>query len=98
MGALRMRQAVRDIPPYVPGKSIDEVARELGIRGITKLASNENAIGPSPRAVEAIRRHLAEIHRYPEDSRHDLRQALARRHGVEPGSILLGTGADEVLL
>ena len=98
MGAWRMRQAVRDIPPYVPGKSIDEVAREMGLARVIKLASNENALGPSPRAIDAIRSHLGEIHRYPEDSSHDLKQALAGHLGVDAGNILLGTGADEVLL
>jgi histidinol-phosphate aminotransferase len=93
-----IRPAIRNIPPYVPGKSIAEAARELGLSRIIKLASNESLIGPSPLAVAAIQRSLADIHRYPEDSSHDLKLALARRHGVEPGNILLGTGADEVLL
>jgi histidinol-phosphate aminotransferase len=84
--------------PYVPGKSINEVARELGLTHITKLASNENVIGPSPLAIKAIQRHLQEIHRYPEDSSYDLKQALARRLRVRVENILLGTGADEVLL
>jgi histidinol-phosphate aminotransferase len=82
----------------VPGKSIASAARELGLTRFIKLASNESLVGPSPLAVAAIQRSLAEIHRYPEDSSHDLKLALARRHGVQPGNILLGTGADEVLL
>ena len=98
MGSCRIRKAVKDIPPYVPGKSINEVARELGLTHITKLASNENVIGPSPLAIKAIQRHLQEIHRYPEDSSYDLKQALAHRLGVRVENILLGTGADEVLL
>jgi histidinol-phosphate aminotransferase len=98
MGIPGIRAGLRGIAPYVPGKSIAEAARELGLKRIIKLASNESLAGPSPLAVEAIRRSLADIHRYPEDSSHDLKQALARRHGVAPGNILLGTGADEVLL
>jgi histidinol-phosphate aminotransferase len=82
----------------VPGKSINEVARELGLTRIIKLASNESVAGPSPLAVEAIKRSLSDIHRYPEDSSYDLKRALARHLGVQPGNILLGTGADEVLL
>jgi len=98
MGSLRIRPAIRNIPPYVPGKSINEAARELGLARFIKLASNESVAGPSPLAVEAIQRNLANIHRYPEDSSYDLKRALARKHGVQPGNILLGTGADEVLL
>jgi histidinol-phosphate aminotransferase len=98
MRSFRIRKAVKDIPSYVPGKSINEVARELGLTQITKLASNENVIGPSPLAIKAIQRHMQEIHRYPEDSSYDLKQALARHLGVRAENILLGTGADEVLL
>ncbi len=98
MGNLRMRKAILGIPPYIPGKAIREVTRELGITRVIKLASNESVAGPSPRALEAIRQHLAEVHRYPEDSSYDLKQALAKKLGVEPRNLLLGTGADEVLL
>jgi histidinol-phosphate aminotransferase len=98
MGTLHMRKAILGIPPYVPGKSVSEVTRELGITRVIKLASNESVAGPSPRAVEAIRRSLAGIHRYPEDTSYDLKKALARKLGVQPGNLLLGTGADEVLL
>jgi histidinol-phosphate aminotransferase len=93
-----IRKAIRNIPPYVPGKAIKEAARELGLTRFIKLASNESVAGPSPLAVAAIRRNLADLHRYPEDSSHDLKEALARKHGVRPANILLGTGADEVLL
>src|SRR5512137_519157 len=98
MRSCRIRQSIRAIPPYVPGKTIGEVVRELGLSRVSRLASNESAVGPSPLAMKAIRRHLREIHRYPEDSCHELRAALARHHGVEPGTIIFGTGADEVLL
>jgi len=98
MRSCRIRQTIKDIPPYIPGKSINEVARELGLKHITKLASNESVIGPSPLAMKAIKKHLREIHRYPEDSSYDLKQALARHHGVKAENIIMGTGADEVLL
>jgi histidinol-phosphate aminotransferase len=98
MGKLRLRPAIRGIPPYVPGKAISEVTRELGITRVIKLASNESVAGPSPKALQAIRDHLADIHRYPEDTSYDLKRALAGKLGVKPGNLLLGTGADEVLL
>jgi histidinol-phosphate aminotransferase len=94
----RIRRAISDIPPYIPGKTIGEVARELGLTRVTKLASNESAVGPSPLAVRAVRNHLREIHRYPEDSSRELKEALAHHHDVKPENIILGTGADEVLL
>lgn len=98
MDELRMRKAIRNLTPYSPGKSPKDVARELGIQHVVKLSSNESVAGPSPLALEAIRRTLAEIHRYPDDTSHDLKKALAAHHGVQPGNILLGNGADEVLL
>ncbi len=98
MSTLRFRPSIRGIPPYVPGKSVGEVTRELGITRVIKLASNESVAGPSPMALEAIRRQLDGVHRYPEDTSYDLKIALARKLGVEPANLLLGTGADEVLL
>ena len=93
-----LRKTIKDIPPYVPGKPIEAVAREMNMTKITKLASNENLLGPSPQAVEAIREHLEEIHRYPDYVSYDLKLALSRHLKVEPEEILLGTGADEVIL
>lgn len=98
MAGVRMRQAIRDIPAYVPGKTVDELARELGLGPLTRLASNENPLGPSPRAVEAAARALSEAHRYPDDTCAGLRRALARHLGVDDGCIMVGTGADDVLL
>ena len=93
-----IRRAVRDIPQYVPGKPIDEQARELGLERLTKLGTNETATGPSPLALEAIGRSLAEIHRYPDDTNYDLARALADKLKVDPQELLIGTGADEVIL
>ena len=74
---------------YEPGRPIDEVARELGFKNvdeIIKLASNENALGPSPLAIEAMKRSEPEMHLYPDAGAHHLRSALARRLGVAPGA------------
>ena len=83
--------------PYVPGKPIEEVERELGIANSVKLASNENPLGPSPKAVEAARKALAEVHRYPDGSGHRLRQALAAHWSVAPDQCVLGNGSNELL-
>jgi histidinol-phosphate aminotransferase len=87
---------IRGLPAYVPGKPIEEVERELKIRAV-KLASNENPLGPSPLAVEAVKRALAESNRYPEGGSKRLREALAGRHSVTPEQIFIGLGSSEVI-
>jgi histidinol-phosphate aminotransferase len=88
---------IRDLKPYSPGKPIEEVERELGIRGSVKLASNENPLGPSPRALEALGGCTREVHRYPDGSCFALRERLAARMGLAPDQFVFGSGADEVL-
>jgi histidinol-phosphate aminotransferase len=88
---------IRELEPYVPGKPIEEVERELGLSGSIKLASNENPLGPSPKAVEAIRSVAAGLHRYPDGASFELRARLAERLGVAGDQIVFGAGADEVL-
>lgn len=90
---------VRGIAPYVPGKPIEELARELGLdpATIVKLASNENPRGPSPKALAAIAAAAREITRYPDGSGFELRAALALHHGVGPERIVLGNGSNDVL-
>jgi histidinol-phosphate aminotransferase len=93
------KQFVCDVPVYEPGKPIEEVARELGLKpsGIIKLASNENALGPSPKAVAEMRRALRTAHLYPDGGCFYLRQALAKKLGVEPGNLVFGSGSNEVI-
>jgi histidinol-phosphate aminotransferase len=86
----------RDIRPYPPGKPIEEVERELGHPAI-KLASNENPLGPSPRAVEAIRQSLHRVSFYPDGSGYYLREKLAARHNVERDQIILGAGSTDLI-
>jgi len=85
------------IRPYVAGKPIEEVERELGIEAI-KLASNENPLGPSPKAIEAIQRFLGQGHRYPDAAGYYLRQKLAARHSIPMEQIVLGAGTTELIL
>jgi histidinol-phosphate aminotransferase len=82
---------------YVPGKPIEEVERELGVSDIVKLASNENPLGTSPKALAAIREVLPELNRYPDGSGFKLRRALAARHGISIEEIILGNGSSEIL-
>jgi histidinol-phosphate aminotransferase len=89
--------AIASIRPYVPGKPVEELERELGIQGADKLASNENPLGPSPRAIEAIRRAAAWVHYYPEGDGPFLKARLAEHLGVTPEEIVLGNGSNEIL-
>ncbi len=83
---------------YVPGKPLEELEREYGIKNAVKMASNENALGPSPKAMAAIRKTLMNVHRYPEGGCHYLRQKLSRRLGVQPQDLVFGNGSDELLV
>ena len=84
------------IRPYPPGKPIEEVERELGHTAI-KLASNENPLGPSPKAQEAIRNYLNHIHFYPDGSGYYLRKKLAEIQGLPPEQIILGAGSTDLI-
>lgn len=90
---------VQKLSPYVPGKPVEELAREFGLRpqDIVKLASNENPLGPSPRALEAIQAAFSDLTRYPDGNGFLLKQALAARLGVNPAMITLGNGSNDIL-
>jgi len=90
---------IRAIAPYQPGKPIAELAREMGLdeSDIIKLASNENPLGASPRALAAIENVLMEVARYPDGNGYDLKSALSERHGVTREQIVLGNGSNDVL-
>ena len=85
------------IAPYIPGKPIEEVEREYGIRDSIKLASNENPLGPSPKALEAIQQALGSLHRYPDDAGVGLRGRIAQKLNVLSENIILGNGSDDVI-
>ncbi len=90
---------VRAIAPYQPGKPISELAREYGLeeRSIIKLASNENPLGMSPLARDALEKEIAEIARYPDGNAFELKAAIARRYAVSPECIVVGNGSNDVL-
>ena len=89
---------VRSLAPYVPGKPIEELERELGISNIIKLASNENPFGPSPAAIAAMQRAIADTWLYPDGSGHVLKQKLAAKLGVGTDQITLGNGSNDALV
>jgi histidinol-phosphate aminotransferase len=88
---------VRGLQPYVPGKPIEELEREYGVKNVIKLASNENPLGPSPKALAAAQTALAEIARYPDGGGFTLKRALSRKLGVLPEQITLGNGSNDIL-
>ncbi|MCD5390434.1 histidinol-phosphate transaminase [candidate division NPL-UPA2 bacterium] len=92
-----VRENILEIEPYQPGKPIKEVERELGIKEAVKMASNENPLGPSPRAVEAMREALREVNLYPDGSAYYLKRALAEHLNVGEGNIIFGNGSDEII-
>ncbi|MDX8397138.1 MAG: histidinol-phosphate transaminase [Mariprofundaceae bacterium] len=95
-----MQQAVtqaKGLYPYVPGKPVDQLLREKGLSHAVKLASNENAYGPSPKAMIAMQEAVSEVHRYPDGDCTKLKSALAERHAVEKSQVLVGNGSNEVL-
>jgi histidinol-phosphate aminotransferase len=91
------RPAVARVMPYAPGKPIEEVRRELGLRRVIKLASNENPLGPSPKALAAMREALPELHRYPDSHAFYLTRALSRKLKVGADQIIVGNGSDELI-
>lgn len=89
---------VQKLKPYIPGKPISELERELGIDNIIKLASNENPLGPSPKAMAAIKDLLPELALYPDGNGFELKKALAEKHQVNMDQITLGNGSNDVLV
>jgi len=85
------------IKAYQPGKPIEEVKREFRLKNVIKLASNENPLGPSPKAVEAIRGYASKINFYPDGGSYYLKKALGEKLGVKEESIILGNGSDEIV-
>ncbi len=100
LDAQMVRQSVLKLKPYVPGKPIEEVKRELGLTSdfsIIKLASNENVLGPSPKAVQAMQNAAQDVWLYPDDTCFELKNTLASHWNLTPDHFIIGNGSDEVL-
>lgn len=94
---LKVHPDIVSLVPYVPGKPIEELQREMGLPRVVKLASNENPIGPSPKAMAVLAETVPTLHRYPDGGAFRLRGALAERWKVAPDQVILGNGSDEIL-
>jgi len=88
---------IRGLVPYPPGKPIEELERQYGVKNPIKLASNENSLGPSPLAVERCRESLSRLHRYPDGSGFYLKEGLCGKYGVTQENIVLGNGSNELI-
>jgi len=88
---------ILSLKPYTPGKPLEELEREYGIVDSIKIASNENPLGPSPMAVEAIKKAMVKLNRYPDGSGYDLIRKISGYIGLSPQNIVLGNGSDEII-
>ncbi|MBI98267.1 MAG: histidinol-phosphate transaminase [Verrucomicrobiales bacterium] len=96
---MQLNPQLSNLPVYQPGRPLEEVARELGLSldGIIKLASNENPLGPSPKAVEAMKTAAEQAHLYPDGNAFYLRQEMAAKLGIDPGQLIFGNGSNEII-
>ena len=94
---LSVPKYIEKLAPYVPGKPIEETQREYQLKKVIKLASNENPLGPSPKAIQAIQTADLDLHRYPDSSGFALKQALAHAEHLNPQQIILGNGSNEII-
>jgi histidinol-phosphate aminotransferase len=88
---------IAHLHPYQPGKPVEELERELGVKNAIKLASNENPLGPSPKGMAAARAAIGDAHRYPDGGGFRLRGAIAKFRGVDPSQVMLGAGSNELI-
>jgi hypothetical protein len=94
---LRFADHLKNIPDYFPGKPVEEVERELGIKEVVKMASNENFQGPPPRVTAAIAEKIGQLNLYPDSGCFVLRQALAKRFSVQPAQVIVGNGSNYII-
>jgi len=95
----KLRKGIKDIPPYIPGKSKKEIAKEYGLDedSVIKLGSNENPLGPSKKVIDIITKYADSVSIYPEDVPSELHSKIAEHIGVDEGQVIAGNGSDEIL-
>jgi histidinol-phosphate aminotransferase len=92
-----VRKNIQALSPYIAGKPIEETKRELGLETVIKMASNENPLGPSPKAVAAVKKAVYCVNRYPDSNSYYLKKKLAHVFKLDPGNFVLGNGSDELI-
>ena len=91
------RETLDKVTPYEAGPSLEQVEQELGLSSVIRLSANENPLGPSPKVAESLRREAERVHLYPDGASQSVRAALAEWIGVDPGWLVVGNGADELI-
>jgi len=94
---LQVPDYIQSLVPYVAGKPIEETKREMGIKKVIKLASNENPLGPSPYALKALRKAMESAHLYPDPAAYEFKKRLAKKLGAEMNEIIVGAGSNEII-
>ena len=92
-----VNKGINDLSPYEPGKPIEDLERELGIKNAVKLASNENPVGPSPRVLQSIENILKNTHRYPAGNATKLKEVIGRKFSVKPNQVTIGNGSNDII-
>ena len=92
-----VNKGINDLSPYEPGKPIEDLERELGIKNAVKLASNENPAGPSPRVLQSIENILKNTHRYPDGNATKLKEVIGRKFSVKPNQVTIGNGSNDII-
>ena len=92
-----VNKGINDLSPYEPGKPIEDLERELGIKNAVKLASNENPVGPSPRVLQSIENILKNTHRYPDGNATKLKEVIGRNFSVKPNQVTIGNGSNDII-
>jgi histidinol-phosphate aminotransferase len=94
---MRVGKNIETLIPYVPGKPVEELEREMGIKNAVKLASNENPLGPSPNGLKMMKKYIKQLHRYPEGGCYYLAERLSQKLGVSTDNLIFGNGSNEIL-
>jgi len=92
-----INSGIKGLTPYEPGKPIEDLEREYGIKNAIKLASNESPLGPSPKVLEVLKEVISGIHRYPDGNGSRLKEALSTRHSVSTDMLTLGNGSNDII-
>ncbi|MFH1411249.1 MAG: histidinol-phosphate transaminase [Candidatus Omnitrophota bacterium] len=95
---IKPRKELENVTPYQPGKPIEEVKREMGLKDVIKLASNESAVSPSPKVLKAVKEAAKDINRYPDGGSFYLKKAISGKFSVPQDNIVLGNGSDELIV
>src|SRR4030042_803719 len=93
----KIKEWISTMPEYIPGRTIEEIKKEYGLKEVFKLASNENLFGPHPDVIKKICENLGDIKYYPDAECREIRKKLAGKYDIDSGSIIMGNGTDQII-